>query len=248
MDAEKFVTWSLTAKQLAANWTPSMRSKGAVVLDEEIVESFLMDLWIDKKGDDPIFHPDNRGRLYNYTLQYVLHPKDALFHSNSISEDDDRDEDRMAFWSCDTAEAEDDEAGDDASLEDIFDQEDSAAQSQLAMYLDQLELIKDGRLPSALSDVFGFTDRSGRTCAAAIRQEKIAALIRSAARTRGITDRELRKLGEGILAQEIKQKRIDDDSLASFAALIGIKTSADEKRSEKAHRKTPGRARNLVTT
>lgn len=231
------VEWEKTAQELARVWLPSMRSRSRVRLDEDDIRDFLLDMWLEKGGKGPEFEERNRGQLHNYTALHVGNGRDAMGGAHLLSEmgtaggdDEATDEDRFGFLSCADYEFEaDDELamlGDaGASASEGGDLDDSAKaglREALDQRLEELASIRDTGLSGALAEIFGTTDRSGRTFASEVRSEKMLALILDAARKRGMKPAEVKKLAAEIAMERRK-------SIAHINAAGGDVSYADIK-------------------
>lgn len=222
MDEKAAAIWLKIAQDLARVWQHSMRAKSRARLGEDDIRDFLIDLWLKKGGKGPEFEERNRGQLHNYTALHVGNGRDAMGGAHLLSEmgtaggdDEATDEDRFGFLSCaddefddDTPQA-DDELGDaGASASEGGDLVDDAAKAGLREALDQrleeLSAIRDSGLSGALAEIFGTTDRRGRTFASEVRSEKMRALIVDAVRKRGMKPAEVKKLAAEIAAERRK--------------------------------------------
>lgn len=231
MNEKAMVEWSETAQQLARTWLPSMRANSRRTrLDEDDIRDFLIDLWLKKGGVGAELEKANRGQLYNYVFVSVGNSRDALSSAYLISElrpagrgeEETMDEDRVAFLSL----SEHENGFDDESYQQEDDDEmamlggvgdagasdgddlDGAEKAKLREALDQrleeLAAIRDAGLSSALAEIFGTTDRTGRTFASDVRQEKMLALIVDAAKKRATKPAEVKKLAAEIAAERRK--------------------------------------------
>jgi len=218
MNNEMLIEWEKTATKLAKNWYPAMiaKSKGGAWFDESDVRDFLIDLFLNRNGCDEIFEEKNRGRLHNYTLMFLQYNKDVLCYSDSIHTDDETDEDRRDFLSCEDADpavvAEEGEFYDEA-----------------ATYLNRITLIKDEGFSGALADIFGVTTRAGRNYAAASRHEKIYGIIMQAAKSQGLSLAEVRKLALNILNEARTPNKTDNEALRAFEEMFSLKKTTETK-------------------
>lgn len=191
----EIVDWANTAEELARVWFPSMRYRSRVKIEQDDIRDFLIDFWLLKNGQGEEFEEGNRGRLYNYSLANLGRSRDMLAHASSLSdirpagqgEDEAFDEDRLGFLSY----SEDEDADIDPDLRE-----------ELCARLEELAGLGDTGLSGALAEIFGMTDRRGRSFSAEVRQEKIPALVFDAAKAGGMEQDEVKKL-----AAEIAQER-----------------------------------------
>lgn len=190
--------WSKTAQELARAWFPSLRSRSRVKIDEDHIYDRLIDIWLEKGGEGPEFDRANRGQLYGYVKTTLGHSRDTLMHAVSLSDirpvghgaGEAFDEDRIGSFSCS-------DDGDD-DLDPAARVEKSEIREALGEQLEELSAIRDSGLSGALAEIFGTTDRSGRTFASEVRSEKMLALLVDAGRSRGIKLAEVKKLAAEI--------------------------------------------------
>lgn len=234
MNDKATVEWANTSAELARVWWRAMQNKSLVKLDEDDIRDFLIDLWIEKGGLGSEFEVSNRGQLYNYTLSHVGRSRDTLLHADSLSDicqsggDGEFDEDRLGFLSYS------DDGDVEADLDPADMLEKTELREELGDRLEDLAAIRDTGLSGALAEIFGITDRSGRTFAAEIRSEKILALIVDAARKRGMKPAEVKKLAMEIATERRKAiARVNQAGgdvsyaeIAAFEEMIGLSTTA----------------------
>lgn len=195
MDEKATVEWSKIAQELAQAWCRSMQSRSRVRLDEDDIRDFLIDLWLEKEGKGKEFDQANRGQLYNYTLLHLGNSRDAhrsacLLSEMCQGEDEEIDQDRLDFLSY----------SDDGDF-DNFDRQDADDADDLEARLEELAAIRDSGLAGALSEIFGVSDRRGRSFSSEIRSEKVRALLFDAASKRGVGAAEVKKLAAEIVAE-----------------------------------------------
>lgn len=235
MDEKAMVEWSETAQELARVWFPSMRSRSRVKLDEDDIRDFLIDLWIGKGGEAPEFEEVNRGQLYSYALTTLGRSRDTLKHADPLSdvrqagrgEDEAFEEDRLGFLSY--SEDEDDGLDPAARIEK------AELREAIGERLEELAAIRDMGLSVALAEIFGVTDRRGRSFASEVRREKMLALIVDAARERGMKASEVKKLAVEI-AKERRQRiecrqhgdKAGYDEIEAFEEMMGLTKPAGE--------------------
>lgn len=201
MNEKATVEWANTAAELARIWCRAMQNKSRVKLDEDDIRDFLIDLWIEKGGQGSEFEVSNRGQLYNYTLSHLGHSRDTLPHAASLSDicqsrgDDEFDEDRLDFLSYS------DDEDVEADLDPAEMLEKAELREELGDRLEDLAAIRDTGLSVALAEIFGISDRRGRSFAAEVRGEKILALVVEVARWRDLKPAEVKDLAAEIAAE-----------------------------------------------
>lgn len=221
MDEKAAAIWLKSAQDLARIWQHSMRAKSRARLGEDDIRDFLIDLWLKKGGKGPEFEAQNRGMLHNYTALHVGNGRDAMACAKLMSEmmspggsgDEEINEDRFDFLSYsdnddfDQAEQADDELATLGVMEDAGSSASDDDLDALDQRLEELAAIRDPGLSCALSVLFGTTDRTGRTFAQEIRQDKMLSLLVDAAKKRGMKPAEVKKLAAEIAAE--RRKTID---------------------------------------
>lgn len=240
MNDAEMVKWAKMADDLGRRWCRSLQAKGAVRLDADDLRGFLVDLWLDRGGKDVMFKAENRGRLYNYTAMTIARTTDAVMRAGSICrENDDSDqigEDRLSFLSA--VQADDEDVGLDPLDTLLLSIEDE----NVVRYIDELDEAENAAdADSTLAELFGVTARSGRTFSGSIRREKIVPLIMRAARERGLTELDVKRLADKIVrdrrALSKAGVRVNGQELDRFAGMFCTpkpKTSAAQKGSKRA--------------
>ena len=245
--------WAKTAQELARAWFPSLRGRSRVKIDEERIYDRLIDIWLEKGGEGPEFDRANFGRLYCYVKTALWHSRDTLMHADSLSDiravghgvSEAFDEDRIGSFSCS-----DDGDGDD-DLDPAAQVEKAEIREALGERLEELAALRDTGLSSALAKIFGTTDRGGRAFAAEVRGEKMRALIGDAARKRGITLAEVKKLAAEIASERRKSiARINaaggdasDADIKDFEEMIGLSAAATPTARPEKTRSRPAKPR-----
>lgn len=231
MDEKAMVAWSEIAQKLARRWLASMRASSRARIDEDDIRDFLIDLWLEKGGRGPEFEAQNRGVLHNYTALHVGNSRDAMGCAWLLSEmgtaggdDEAIHEDRFGFLSCfdngfddEPCPADQQADGDEMAMlgvgnagasngDDVLDVDAAKAglREALDQRLEELAAIRDAGLSGALAEIFGTTDRSGRTFASEVRSEKMLALLNDSARKRGKGEVEVKRLAAEIATERRK--------------------------------------------
>ena len=240
MDNGAMIEWAKVADDLGRRWCRSLQAKGAVRLDADDLRGFLVDLWLDRGGEDVMFETGNRGRLYNYTAMTIARTTDAVMRAGSICRENDDgdeiDEDRLSFLSA--VQADDEDVGLDPLDTLLLSVEDE----NVVRYIDELDEAENAAdADSTLAEVFGVTARSGRTFSGLIRREKIVPLIMRAARERGMTESDVKRLADEIVqhrrALSKAGVRVNGQELDRFAGMFcraESKASAARKGSKRA--------------
>lgn len=244
MDEIATSQWFKVTTKLAKDWAKSMTHKSAVKLDEGDILDFLVDLWLVKGGQGHEFEEQNRGQLYSYVRKSITRSRDVLLHAGSMSDacpagrghDDVMDEDRLEFLSY--SDDEDTEAG-----ADYLDPAEKIAQDlacdELGDRIEELDAILDASLSGALADVFGTSDRRGRSFSAEARSDKIKSLIFAAGKSRDMQPAEVKKLATEISAKH--RRSIDRikaaggdvsyDEIEAFEQTMGLRKSHAQTKS-----------------
>lgn len=204
MNEKEMAKLSKTAQELARAWFPSLRSRSRVKIDEDHIYDRLIDIWLEKGGEGPEFDRANRGQLYCYVKTTFGHSRDTLMHADSLSDIrpvghgvcEAFDEDRIGSFSCS-------DYGDD-DLDPAARVEKAEIREALGERIEELAAIRDIGLSGALAEIFGTTDRRGRTFASEVRSEKMRSLIVDAARKRGLKLEEVKKLAAEIAMERRK--------------------------------------------
>mgnify|MGYP000333051845 CR=1 FL=1 len=243
MDNGALIEWTKVADDLGRRWCRSLQAKGAVRLDADDLRGFLVDLWLDRGGKDAMFEAGNRGRLYNYTAMAITRTTDAVMRAGSICRENDDgdeiDEDRLSFLSI--AQADDVELDplDTLLAVECESENESVVLSEYIDELDEAENAADADM--TLAKLFGVTDRSGRTFSSSIRREKIVPLIMRAARERGMTESDVKRLADEIVQDRRALSkfgiRVNGQELDRFAGMFcraESKASAARKGSKRA--------------
>lgn len=222
MHEQEFISCVQIAATLAKKWHQSMivKAHGGSGFEQEDIRDFLVDLYLQRGSEDEIFEEKNRGRLYNYTLMFLQHNRDGLRHAESIhaAEDDEGiDEDRLQFLSVADADP----------LERL---EKIELNEEIGVYADRISAVKSGKFSNVLSEIFQVTTRSGRNYSSASRQEKVHDVIMQAARVRGISAADLKKLAVEIVSKDRRRAamghEVDLAALESFEAMFSLKPKA----------------------
>jgi hypothetical protein len=245
MNDAAMIEWAKVADDLGRRWCRSLQARGAVRLDADDLRGFLIDLWLDRGGKDAMFEAGNRGRLYNYAAMTIARTTDAVMRAGSIcreNDDGEIDEDRLSFLSRAQADDDDDVGLDplDTLLAGEYESENESV--VLSGYIDELDEAEGAAdADSVLAELFGVTDRSGRTFSGSMRREKIVPLIMRAARARGMTESDVKRLADRIVqdrrALSKAGARVNGQELDRFAGMFCApkpKTSAARKGSKRA--------------
>lgn len=242
MDEKATIQWFKTASKLAKTWAQSMSYKSVVKVDEDDVRDFLVDLWFGRGGLGAEFEEQNRGQLYAYALSNLGRSRDVLKHAGSVSDvrpggcghDDEVDEDRLAFFSY----PDEDGGADDDPLAKI---ERARTSDELGDRIEELDAIRDEGLSGALAEIFGTSDRRGRSFAADARSDKVLSLVVDAAKSRGLNPSEMKNLAAEIASERrrsiARANTIGDrdySEIEAFEQMMGLRqphapTSTPEK-------------------
>ncbi|GAB1394081.1 hypothetical protein MASR1M60_22450 [Rhodocyclaceae bacterium] len=234
LDEQEFFAWSQTASTLAKSWHKSMliKAHAGARFEQEDIRDFLVDLYLNRGVEDEIFEEKNRGRLYKYSLMFLQHSRDGLRHAESIhAEDDDGiDEDRLQFLSVADADP----------LEQL---ERLELNDEIGVYAERISAVKSDKFSNVLSEIFQVTTRSGRNYTSSSRQEKVHDVIMQAARARGISSADLKKLAVEIVCKDRRRAamghEVDLAALESFEAMFSLKPKAKATTTKTTSAKTP---------
>jgi len=216
-----YVEWAKVAQDLSRRWVASMnyRSKFGKLTAEDL-EDFLLDLWIERCGDDELFLDSNRGRLHNYCFLHLANSNDISARAPTFSSlecDDEGEGGNLLEQLLTNTFSEDEES---RAIE-------HEVSESISHYWEQIEAICDDGFARVLAELFDYTDRSGRTHKNKIQQEKIADVIFAAAKQCGVTGSKVKALAQEIIDERTRLAerghKVDLDALSEFAEIFGLR-------------------------